>query len=787
MQQDKINIQLVKDSNGVFKCEVPINKEQWLSVLSNRAVTSPQSMKVLLSFYFMPGHKATCAQCEEQYGQSSATYNIGISHFAKAVSKVYDDFRIVDESGDVRLWPVVMGAGREIKVNGNIQFEWQLRRELTEALEEIVINEAIESYVKDFHLYFYAERDGNRYDERYKWQAIKWFQDHWDLEAPDFRAMLEESLSKTFNLLDSHRNYPRGMILEMAKSYPEEVRSMFAKLFDENRLLEDRINEFRYDADKMIQICFPDDKLLHYQNTRTISVYLWLRFPEKYYIFKYGVYKDVDDKLGLDYDIRRGKTSEMIRGYRMYDKLNVILKKNQDVGSVIGEYVVSDPSCYPDPELKTTTSDFGYYVSERYKSLKTSLNSKTVNPMNPVIATAKSLLQSKKNIILQGAPGTGKTYNTAALALAVLGVEDINLDDHFEVMQRYDSLIESQIFFTTFHQSMNYEDFIEGIKPRIQTDDDGNPTGVITYEPEDGIFKNACSSVSTDEDDNIIEWIDDFIGKIKGFENKVEIPTMSGRSSFYAWWREGNKTISTRSKNSTYSAGEERSPAPLNIQKIKDQAIGKGSENNWPQYSQALIEFVKKRYSSKKDKSVVLIIDEINRGNVSKIFGELITLLEKDKRLGGEHPVRLTLPYSKTLFGVPSNLYIIGTMNTTDRSTGTIDYALRRRFAFLTIPSEKKYIENETGKRLFDNVKEFIEKFRFTDIDLDDLMVGHSYFMAEDDEDLKMKVEYEIIPLIREYIKDGILRVSVSEQKKYFESWLELKTPDDNDSGTSED
>ena len=188
------------------------------------------------------------------------------------------------------------------------------------------------------------------------------------------------------------------------------------------------------------------------------------------------------------------------------------------------------------------------------------------------------------------------------------------------------------------------------------------------------------------------------------------------------------------------------------------------------------------------EKPFVLIIDEINRGNVSKIFGEIITLIEKDKRLGEEHPITVVLPYSKQSdFGVPSNLYIIGTMNTTDRSTGTIDYALRRRFAFLTVPSEKGHIVDETGKKLFDNVKEFIEKYRFADMDIEDLMVGHSYFMAEDEEVLKLKVEYEIIPLLKEYIKDGILRVNKVEQNKYFNSWLNLESVNDNDTGTSED
>ena len=292
-----------------------------------------------------------------------------------------------------------------------------------------------------------------------------------------------------------------------------------------------------------------------------------------------------------------------------------------------------------------------------------------------------NLLKEKKNIILQGAPGTGKTYNSAAIALKTLGVEDIDFTDHKEVMERYDHLLGDQIFFTTFHQSLDYEDFVEGLKPHVQTDADGNSIGV-TYEPEDGIFKRACNA----------------------------------------------------------------------------------------------------------NKPVVLIIDEINRGNVSKIFGELITLLESDKRLNGNHPIKVMLPYSKNeVFGVPSNLYIIGTMNTTDRSTGTLDYALRRRFAFITLKSQdyviKKYYSDANNENLrnialalFEDIKKFIEnpKHLCGDMSIDDLMIGHSYFMAESEDELRDKVEYEIIPLINEYICDGILNVKNEEKKTAFDSWLSL-------------
>lgn len=418
---------------------------------------------------------------------------------------------------------------------------------------------------------------------------------------------------------------------------------------------------------------------------------------------------------------------------------------------------------------------------EKMKELK-----EQYEKQNLFVTQAVQLLRYKHNIILQGAPGTGKTYNTAAIALSVLGITDIDLNDHEKVMERYKSLQDNQIFFTTFHQSLDYEDFVEGLKPYVQTDKTGQSIGV-TYEPKDGIFKLACRAVQTDETKDIVECIDDYLQTIKGFSNKKEIPTITGNSSLYVWWNEGNATISVRSVKSTSKKKEDYTPSPLNIEKVKLQATGKGSENNWQQYAQAFIEAVKNAYKAKANKPVVLILDEINRGNISKIFGELITLLEADKREGSSHPIQVTLPYSKLPFSVPSNLYIIGTMNTTDRSTGSLDYALRRRFAFVTLKSdieviEKYYdgIQNQELKSvavaLFNDIKAFIEKPQHlsSELDIDDLMVGHSFFMAATEQELFYKIKYEVIPLVNEYINDGILNVKADEKKKAFQAWESL-------------
>lgn len=420
-------------------------------------------------------------------------------------------------------------------------------------------------------------------------------------------------------------------------------------------------------------------------------------------------------------------------------------------------------------ETCSATTQTGEYINRIISMLE----------MNKDLDNYAQLLRVKKNIILQGAPGTGKTYTTASIAVRMCNNEFTDFNNHSRVMEEYERLREEgQIAFCTFHQSLDYEDFVEGLKPIVT---EGN--GGITYDVVDGIFKSLCLKAQTKEGSDIISCIDKYLESIKGYENKKAIPTISGRSILYVWWEEGNKTISTRSMVSKSEKSEQHSPSPLNIEKIKLQAIGEGRENNWTQYAKAFINAVKKEYQLENqvsDKPYVLIIDEINRGNVSKIFGELITLLEADKRSGsGNHHISLKLPYSKEDFSVPGNLYIIGTMNTTDRSTGSIDYAVRRRFAFVTLESSVEVIREHVNEEvrdlavaLFEQINDlFIRQHKSGDFELEDLMVGHSYFMADDIESLKLKMRYEVVPLIKEYIKDGILR-GKKDDEKYFNSWM---------------
>ncbi len=405
------------------------------------------------------------------------------------------------------------------------------------------------------------------------------------------------------------------------------------------------------------------------------------------------------------------------------------------------------------------------------------------------------LLKTKKNIILQGAPGTGKTYATAEIALSLIG-EKIDYSNHYKVMETYQKYVdEGQIAFVTFHQSMDYEDFIEGLKPQILKDEQDNPNG-INYIVEDGIFKKICKAAkktSDDEIDNFNQVWDTLVEELS--ENDfIEIPLLSGKSNFRVELNEYGTGFATRTyKDDNFKKGEWISGKSKFFNKDQLYNIYKGlhgvPKQGHDNYRKAIIEYCKSKFglleykestqNTHYDKPYVIIIDEINRGNISKIFGELITLLEADKRLDASHPITLQLPYSKEKFAVPPNVYIIGTMNTTDRSTGSIDYALRRRFAFITRKSDKHDIENfydnnnisnknddlkNKALEMFNKIETFVKEHK-SELDFDDLMPGHSYFMANTEEELEQKIKYEVEPLLQEYYKDGLLLKSFSSNE----------------------
>ena len=219
------------------------------------------------------------------------------------------------------------------------------------------LKEVLVQYKKNF----VATQWGN---EKYKWEAVKWFQDNWDVNASDFAEMLSYSLEKTYNLLASQNNFPKGMIVGFAKAAPEEVRAMFIALFDESQDVFERMNAFKLQSTVLLEK-YGNGAAQHYQYENAISTYLWLRYPDKYYIYKFGEVKTVASELEADYRFKKGAYADNIRNFlKFYDEISEVLKADAELVKLFQSQLTD--TCYPDPELKTLTVDVGFYISRYY-------------------------------------------------------------------------------------------------------------------------------------------------------------------------------------------------------------------------------------------------------------------------------------------------------------------------------------------------------------------------------------------------------------------------------------
>ncbi|EAK7873325.1 AAA family ATPase [Campylobacter jejuni] len=389
------------------------------------------------------------------------------------------------------------------------------------------------------------------------------------------------------------------------------------------------------------------------------------------------------------------------------------------------------------------------------------------------------------NQILYGPPGTGKTYHTIDKALEIFGE---NLESRDEKKAKFDEYVKNgQIVFTTFHQSYGYEEFVEGIKPSLNSDENSQ----INYKVKDGIFKKLCKKALENRDDieSFNFYINDLKEKTKEDANNPEKYFQLPNTKYSIQYR-GGKTF--RIKFDDMSKNHKDYPVSIdNIEKLYKTSNIDEIYNS--AYVKAILNYLKsqglKDYKEKDEKinlPYIIIIDEINRGNVSKIFGELITLIEPSKRLGNEEALELTLPYSGEKFGVPKNVYIIGTMNTADRSITSLDTALRRRFEFVEMMPNSDLLNNvfickdvenpnEDEDYLGDDAKtegyaEILQNILISinkriEFLLDrEKTIGHAFFMSEA---VKFNKNNWIKP--DEYEEDWYV-LSISKLKKVFQN-----------------
>lgn len=386
------------------------------------------------------------------------------------------------------------------------------------------------------------------------------------------------------------------------------------------------------------------------------------------------------------------------------------------------------------------------------------------------------------NQILYGPPGTGKTYNTIIKAMEIIKPDIIkwkDRNDHSKGINDYDVLKEEfnyyksqgQIEFVTFHQSYSYEEFVEGIKPYIPKWGENNAQD-IKYIGNDGIFKKMCLNSKGTVKNNFDEVYEKFVNDVNEYcdENDAPFILKTSKDKDFGIRINGNNNLTLYMGKSLQPNG---TLTKENLEAVSD----------WHYYARPIINYFESHYNYSEsfvynNSPKVLIIDEINRGNISKIFGELITLIEDDKR----ENITVTLPYSQKQFTVPKNLYIIGTMNTADRSIASVDIALRRRFRFVEMMPKPELLidKNDNYEITVRNSKN--DKTELYKINLQVLLktlnerisylldpdhqIGHSYFLnlLKDENgnkkdyilesDLKDVFKYEILPLLNEYFYD---------------------------------
>ena len=816
----------------------------------------------------------------------------------------------------------------------------------------MIDNAKLKEAISRYKSYFTAQWD----DERYKWEAVKCFQDNWDISATDFSKMWLAATAKTSNLLVSVRNFPRSMVEEFAKADPEGTRAMFTYLFDEGIDLNARIKHFITASDTLKEKYGKNADgsvkwANHYQNLNSISTYLWLRFPDKYYIYKVTEMRKAASLLGCDFVPKNGQDPALLlQGYEFLDEVRKGLKEDLEMKEILNS--MQTPDCYGDPEFVTMTVDFDFYMSRFYASdmpnkvrywtyspgekgsmwdkfhqegimalgwddlgdiTQYASTKELVDKMNEVYGTKTNHMNDKrstwdfanklkvgdvifvkggqKKLLGRGIVESDYIYDPGAKSFR--SVRKVNWTDKgdWTIKSKFAQKALTDITYATdFIKELN--DTIGGVamidfQPSgywwltaspdlwdindIEVGEEQNYTKknesgnrrqiirnfdaakagdkIVAYEANPVKAVLALGELSKVDTDNI------YFTKTEALTNTVSLdeiksdPVLVGMeflkspngSLFYLSKTEYDRIVEIiREKNPIAPADSEEECEPY----TKDDFLGEVfmSEESCDE----LIEIVRRKKNvifegapgvgktfaakrlaylmmGKKDKSRIMsiqfhqnysyenfiegykpdeksfhiesgvftnfcnkakddpgneyffIIDEINRGNMSKIFGELLALIESDYR-GSEHA--LPLSYSKHPFFVPENVYIIGMMNTADRSLAIIDYALRRRFAFYEMSpgfSSAGFNKMQTAiaNPKYDNLISAIEILNKTiseDPSLGDgFRIGHSYFCASpekvDDKWLATVVKFEIIPLIKEYWFDNSATIKEESNK----------------------
>ena len=726
------------NDNGEYSCgDIGISKEEWLQLLKNSE--AEQYRDALFCFLRMPDNAGTCSAVAQKFGGSPKHYNAKIMNFAKWVQKKLNRFQIIATDGEPTYWCVPMERGYETWQG----FKWQLRNELVEALQFYLL--------KALELTFRSQDPFNGFEEAYKWALLDESEGKNVLEI--IKKLPGQIMGVTINLIDNAR--VNGVLNYLLENKPTDLAKVGEHLIDETKHIDDRIAAFKAE---MRSIC-PSSWKSCANDERTASVILTCKYPERYTYYKDEVYQTICQYFGFESRKPGKKFSHFIE---------IINRFTDELGEKIQQDMLSQISQFKNKPLNLAVQTLFWCMKDYMKAIldrKTLQKEDNPDPTNEEDMTQQKykeyieLLKETRNLVLTGAPGTGKTFMAREIAEEMGAVTK----------------------FVQFHPSYDYTDFVEGLRPIEKGDDQ------MGFKRRDGVFKefcrNACEARTIEVEISNEEALQLFKKYLKE-KGEIEIPSyLSANSVSRTVFLSENNTVSVRVETA-FSTSDERI---LKYMRSRNREEVLGNDT----YTYSIGEHILREFKHKsKRKPFVFIIDEINRGEASKIFGELFFAIDPGYR--GQTDLLVQTQYQNLVpetdvfakgFYVPENVYILATMNDIDRSVESMDFAMRRRFTWHEItPNDTESMLDEL--KCADEAKATMHRLNSAIAETDGLgaayMIGPAYFLKLKDNggDFDKLWKMNIEPLLKEYLRGFRKTEEILDtfSKAYYNENKEAKT-----------
>lgn len=723
------------NKNGEHSCgDIDISKEEWYDLLQKEEAQS--YIDVLLCFLREPEHKGTCSLASLKYGKPAAYYNSKITHFSKWVQKQMNRFRVKDTDESDVYWCITMQKGKNTKEG----FQWQLRNELVEALQTYLTRKLIDTYR--------LEETTNVFEEEYKWDLLD------KTEGKDTLSIIKSLRGQ--NIVDNAR--VDSALKKLWETNEDGLIRCIDNLFDESTPLVDRLAAFK---SEMRALC-PTDWKVCANDERTAAALLMCKIPEKYTVYKDEIYQLLCQYWGIE---NRKAGLKFCHFTEIIDRITV------EYGEEIQQMMFPQIEKYRNKPLNLAVQTLLWQMKDWMKKSMSKTDEKVENTISINEETMPQqrykeyieLLKETHNLILTGAPGTGKTYMAQEIAKEM----------------------EAVTMFVQFHPSYDYTDFVEGLRPVEKND------GQLGFERRDGVFKAFCrqaiknmmdSKKSIENLTKEISWqekldrfVEDAIEKETTFTtvNGSEFMIIEMRNHTIIIHNEQNEKTTQVAVNADEILELLTEEVPLNIVRDIRNYFNRKFSTQPDSYAFALVKAVREMKqkisiteANKIDlKPFVFIIDEINRGEASKIFGELFYAIDPGYR--GKTEIKVQTQYQNLVpetdvfakgFYVPENVYILATMNDIDRSVESMDFAMRRRFTWKEVtPDDTVSMLDCLPCKV--KAKEMMASLNKVIAETDGLgvayQIGPSYFLrlGENGGDFKKLWDINIEPLLREYLR----------------------------------